>query len=283
MAMPRWSLVLLVSLLSLLSGVGLAAAQLVPATAEITRVAGPVEVRVGGPTAAWVPARAGMRLAEHDEIRALSGASAELVLPDRSTLILAENSRFVVSRLRVGPGNQSRSSIFHLTTGKLRAIVTKAALQLVQLRQSTFAISTPAAVAAVRGTDVGVVALGLPVRMACRDGSCCCISTATGVGIVVPDRFKSDSGDGYICAIPRPLVAPGDYQFFFATLNPAGILHPMLHQPATPIDWNKIEQWGCDEPATALVEEPTVTGFDERPEFASRSQFSPFPILQRSR
>jgi hypothetical protein len=282
MAVLRWSLVLLVSLLS---GVGPAAAQLVPATAEITRLSGPVEVRLGGPSAAWVPARLGMRLAEHDEIRALGGASAELVLPDRSTLILAENSRFVVSRLRVGPGNQGRSSIFHLTTGKLRAIVTKAALQLVQLRQSTFAISTPAAVAAVRGTDQSVAYLeGPPMRMACRDSSCCCISAATGVGIVVPDGFKSDSADGLICAIPRPLTS-ADVGFFFTffTLNPAGILTPGMTVPASPIDWNKVEQWGCDEPAAALVEGPSVAGFEERPEFASRSQFSPFPILQRAR
>jgi hypothetical protein len=250
-----------------------AAAQLVPSTAEITVVRGAVEVRLGGPTAPWTPARPGMRLAELDEIRALAGASAELVLPDRSTLVLSENSRFVVSRLRVGPGNQARSSIFHLTVGKLRAIVTQAALQLVQLRQSTFAISTPAAVASVRGTDLAVTYTN-PMSMACRNGSCCCIATATGVGIVVGDGYTSTSGDGVICSIPR-LMTPAQVFFFYGTTNPAGVFHPMMSQPATLIDPVQVERWGCDPPATLLNENPTPTRFSERLEF-----LSPHNLLQ---
>jgi hypothetical protein len=273
MRLPRWILVPLAVAGALVS-VSPALAQLVPATAEITQVRGAVEVRLGGPAAAWVPAKPGMRLAEFDEIRALAAGSAELSLPDRSTLVLSENSRFVVTRLRVGPRNQARSSIFHLTTGKLRAIVTQAALQLVQLRQSTFAISTPAAVAAARGTDLAVTYTN-PMSMACRNGSCCCIATATGVGIVVADGFTSTSGDGFVCSIPRSM-GQADQQFFYGTTNPAGVFHPMMHLPATLIDPLLVESWGCDEPATKLSENPTPQRFEE-PRVESISRFTILP------
>jgi hypothetical protein len=259
------------TLLALVTAVGPAAAQLTPATAQITRVSGPVEARVGGPTAAWTPAQVGMRLAEQDELRALAGGSAELSLPDRSTVILAENSRFVVSRLRVNPRSQARSTILHLATGKVRAIVTQAALQLVQLRQSTFAISTPAAVAAVRGTDLAVTYTN-PMAMACRGGSCCCIAASTGIGTVVADGFTSTSGDGFICSLPRAMTS-GEQQLFYATINPAGIVHPMMNLPVTVLDPTLVESWGCDEPAARPGEQIRVDRFDEpRPESISPFQ-----------
>jgi hypothetical protein len=121
-------------------------------TARLTRVTGRVEVLPNGQTG-WLPATVGGQLRERDEIRAFAGGSAVLVLADASTLILAENSRMVVTRLEGDPGGQTRHALFHLVVGKVRAIVTHAALALVQTRQSTFAITTPTAVAAARGTD----------------------------------------------------------------------------------------------------------------------------------
>jgi hypothetical protein len=67
--------------------------------------------------------------------------------------MLAENSRLVVTKLEMNPGRTTKNAIFHLVVGKVRAVVTHAALTLVQTRQSNFAITTPTAVAAARGTD----------------------------------------------------------------------------------------------------------------------------------
>jgi hypothetical protein len=242
-----------------------AGAQLIPATTRIVRVAGPVEIRLGGGTAPWVPATVGARLGEQDEIRALAGANAELSLPDGSTLILAENSRFIVSRLRVDPQSQGRSAIFHLATGKLRAIVNQAAVRLVQLRQSTFAISTPAAVAAVRGTDLAVT-YSSPMTMAVRGGQACCIAVSSGIGIPVPDGFTTDSDTGFICAIPKAMTRQEE-QIFFATINPAGILHPMMNLPVNIVDPTLVESWGCDDLAARLGEQLPASGIrDTRPE-----------------
>jgi Meckel syndrome type 1 protein len=128
-----------------------ARAQMVQGSAEIKALTGAVEVLRRGQTA-WGPARVGGRLVEGDEIRTTGGAFAELELADKSSLLLAEQSRLQVAKLVIDPQQQSRLAIFHLGTGKVRAAIATAAIQLVQARQSNFVISTPTGVAASRGT-----------------------------------------------------------------------------------------------------------------------------------
>ncbi len=144
-----------VGALALLALVSAAQAQVKPGSAEITRVTGRVEVRRQG-QAQWAPAVVGARLGERDEIRSFQGGSAELKLPDASTLLLSENSRLVVNKLEFDSQGQGRTALFHLAVGKVRAVITRAAITLVRARQSNFAISTPTAVAAARGTDMAV-------------------------------------------------------------------------------------------------------------------------------
>jgi FecR protein len=134
-------------------------AQQPPASAELKRVVGRVEILRKGQTQ-WVPAVIGAQLVEGDDIRAFSGASAELTLPDTSTVVLAENSRLLLSKLEFDRQNQSRTVLLHLAVGKMRAAIAQASVALVRLRQSNFAISTPTAVAAARGTVVWAWAAG---------------------------------------------------------------------------------------------------------------------------
>jgi hypothetical protein len=130
-------------------------AQPVDQRAELKRVVGRVEILAKGQTQ-WIPAVVGARLAEGDDIRAYSGASAELALPDTSTVVVAENSRLLLTRIEYDPQNQSRLMLMHLVVGKVRATVAQAAVTLARIRQSNFAISTPTAVAAARGTILWV-------------------------------------------------------------------------------------------------------------------------------
>jgi hypothetical protein len=95
-----------------------------------------------------------MRVTEGADVVAEPGSNAELRLPDGSTVLVAENTRFIVNKLDFDSQNRMRESFFHLATGKLRAIVAKAAASLVAARQNNFAITTPTAVAAVRGTTL---------------------------------------------------------------------------------------------------------------------------------
>ena len=177
----RSAVVVLLATALLLGGARVSEAQQAAApqsSAELTRVVGRVEVLRKG-QAQWVSAVIGARLTEGDDIRAFSGATAELTLPDTSTIVLAENSRLLVSRLSVDPQNQSRTVLVHLAVGKARAIIAQAAIALVRARQSNFAITTPTAVAAARGTIVwvftdgqnSIVAVepqkGIPSRVEC--------------------------------------------------------------------------------------------------------------------
>jgi FecR protein len=133
-----------------------ALAQTRPGTAVVKAVTGRAEVQRKG-DADWVATAPGARLAEGDNIRAHAGSSAVLDLPDGSTIFVAENSRIVVSKLEFDPQSQARQALFHLAVGKVRAVVSQAAITLVKARRSNFAVTTPTAVAAARGTVFEVV------------------------------------------------------------------------------------------------------------------------------
>ena len=132
-----------------------ALAQQAPPSAELKRVIGRVEILRKG-QAQWIPAVIGARLVEGDDIRAFSGAQAELAMPDASTVQLAENSRLLMTKLEYDQQQQSRFVLLHLVVGKVRAAIAQSAITLVRARQSNFGISTPTAVAAARGTIVWV-------------------------------------------------------------------------------------------------------------------------------
>jgi hypothetical protein len=141
----------LVGLLALLALSGSSEAQMTAATAEVVRVVGRVDVILKG-QAAWAPVSLGARLREGDQIRALAGGSADLNMPDGSTILLAENTRFAVTRLDYDTASRDRNFSVHLVAGKVRAQVQQAGVTLARTRQSNFNISTPTGVAAVRGT-----------------------------------------------------------------------------------------------------------------------------------
>src|ERR1043166_8775074 len=156
MDMKRWtprSVMVGLGLLAVLAFSAAAEAQMRPGSAELVRATGRVALMPKG-QAAWTPATVGARLVEGDQIRALAGGSADLNLPDGSTILVAENSRFAVTKLDFDTANRDRDFSVHLVAGKVRAQVQQAGVTLARTRQSNFNISTPTGVAAVRGTIV---------------------------------------------------------------------------------------------------------------------------------
>jgi hypothetical protein len=151
--------------LLLLVSPGPVLAQQAGAKAEIKRVIGRVEVLPKGQTQ-WLPVVIGAQLAEGDDIRAYAGASAELALPDTSTVVLTENSRLLMTKMEFDPQNRTRFVLLHLAVGKVRATIAQAAVALTRARQSNFAISTSTAVAAARGTIMWVFSDGDKSMMA---------------------------------------------------------------------------------------------------------------------
>jgi FecR protein len=232
-------------------------------TAELTKVVGRVEVLRKGQTQ-WVPGVIGAHLAEGDDIRAFSGATAELTLPDTSTVVLAENSRLLISRLELDPKNQSRTVLLHLAVGKLRATIAQAAISLVRARQSNFAISTPTAVAAARGTIVWVFTdgqgstiavepqAGIRSRVDCiplrgvqpRPGARAqaifagSMSTDCATPVPLQPQFLSlsNSATDGSAALLGPIIAPSpDLIFQLVTFGPIGIETPTSFFTGDPV------------------------------------------------
>ena len=150
MLKPR-SVVVAIAASLMLAAWGSADAQMRPASAELVRATGRVDVLPKGQTN-WTAAAVGARLVEGDQVRAMAASAADLTLPDGSTILIAENTRFAVQKLDYDTASRDRDATFHVVAGKVRAQVSQAAVSLVRARQSNFNISTPNGVAAVRGT-----------------------------------------------------------------------------------------------------------------------------------
>jgi hypothetical protein len=192
-----------------------ARAQARPPTAVVIGVTAPAETLRAGQTT-WVPAVVGARLGERDEVRAGAGGSVMLQLPDTSTLFVAENSRLVVTKLEGGPQPATRTAIFHLVVGKVRAVVAQAAVTLVRARQSNFAITTPTAVAAARGTHY-VVVHNLAQKVtseATIRGEVLCFDLLSRTSVVVPLKRRTIQ-----CGLPF-VLSPADEAILVSPFNP---------------------------------------------------------------
>jgi hypothetical protein len=184
----------LVALL-VLSALGVARAQMKPASAQVASMTGKVEILQKG-RSNWIPANVGALLVEGDQIRADNGGSAELNLPDGSSMLVAENTRFAVTKLDFDPnGNRDREMSFHVVAGKVRAQVRQAGTTLAGQRQSNFTISTPNGVAAIRGTVLVMahnpatgetLAFVFPSPGQSPDAARVTFATRTGSSVIVP-------------------------------------------------------------------------------------------------
>jgi FecR protein len=240
--------------------VGPALAQQAPPSAELKRVIGRVEILRKG-QAQWIPAVIGARLVEGDDIRAFSGAQAELALPDASTVQLAENSRLLMTKLEYDQQQQTRFVLMHLVVGKVRAAIAQTAITLVRARQSNFGISTPTAVAAARGTIVWVYTDGARTLMAVEPEPGLriqprieCITVATS-----QQAKRQMVLAGYATTDCGPTVTAT--QQLMSLSNPATAGTPLLNAPvAVPANIEQLVTSVGLEAATAPVSFSTIGG-----------------------
>lgn len=128
-----------------------AQSQLPAANAEVKVVRGRAEVLKKG-QASWATLAQNARLTEGDQIRTGPGASIEFALPDGSNTLVAENTRYVITKLQYDAKSRERNFGFHLVAGKVKSDVARAAVTAVRARQANYFVSSPNGVAAVRGT-----------------------------------------------------------------------------------------------------------------------------------
>lgn len=116
-----------------------------PITAELVAFRGDVHIVR---KSAGLPVMKGMALSEGDIVETGPNGYATLTLPDRSQVSLPSASRIRLARLRQVPMSSSIDRRFTLEQGRSEARVTPMANPA-----SRFLITTPVAVAAVRGTQ----------------------------------------------------------------------------------------------------------------------------------
>ncbi len=112
--------------------------------ATVTYVSGSVERQAGG---GYAPVAVGGTLAEGDRIRTGAASRTEMKLRDGSLVRLGEKSQFTLQASTFGPKASQRHFSGKLLAGRVWAAVVK----LVGA-DSSFEVSTPNAVAGVRGT-----------------------------------------------------------------------------------------------------------------------------------
>jgi hypothetical protein len=92
------------------------------------------------------PLRVQSPIYQHDVIRTEAGSKLQLTFADDTVVNLGGKSTLEITRFVYSP-QQPQSGIFTIPAGVFRAIIKKL------LPQSTFEVTTPTAIAAVRGTD----------------------------------------------------------------------------------------------------------------------------------
>ncbi len=120
-----------------------------PSGAVVTSSEGYVDVKFSGKEQ-FVPLVEGTGLNSGDVIQTDSEARVVLMLPDKSTLVIGEDSRVVIKELGVVEVTKVSTSVFELLKGKVRAIVTPFVTN-----ESSFIIRTNNVTVGVRGTDFG--------------------------------------------------------------------------------------------------------------------------------
>lgn len=102
----------------------------------------------------WGPVEPDIALQKDDQIKTGPNGKARIVLEDESVIVIGELSLFRISAVEYDSATERKNAEFHLENGLARAKVTK-----LKTDDSAFTITTPTAVAGVRGTEFAVEAL----------------------------------------------------------------------------------------------------------------------------
>ncbi|MFA6451020.1 MAG: FecR family protein [bacterium] len=115
--------------------------------AVLSYAQGSVHVKHNGESA-WGAYELNSTLQVGDSIKTGPNSKARIVLEDGASILIGPLSLFTISNVTVNDENGERKTSFALDSGKARSNVNK-----MKTTDSTFEVTTPTAVAAVRGTD----------------------------------------------------------------------------------------------------------------------------------
>lgn len=183
------------------------------------------QVRVGGDAAAWQPAQAGQRLAAGQRLRTEADGSATLALADGGQVLVRPGSELKLV--------QAHEPVIQAGSLWLRIELVRGGLEnLVQRRPghgTRFEIQTPAAVAAVRGTEFRVSSTAEATRTEVLSGAVAFDSPRGGVTLSPGTGSVTTPGQAPQAA--TPLLPPPDLGAVPARIERLPISVPLVALP----------------------------------------------------
>jgi len=188
------------TMLLLLAALQPAHAEFKPSDARITFLKGKVEVqRKGSETA--VPAAMKMTVYPGDMISTDDGAETELKLSDGSVLKLKDKGKLEIERMEKQKKPMTTIHSFKLASGKVLGSIRK-----LSSKESKFTVTTPAAVAGIRGTVFGVFVEGDSTELDVLKGEVA-IQGEAGSEVMVKDKMTTTVCKGDSAKNPVAMTA----------------------------------------------------------------------------
>jgi hypothetical protein len=168
--------------------------------ARITFIKGRAEVmRMNG--IVWAVASIAQRLYGGDKISTIDNSEAEIVLDDGSLLRLKDKTLLEIQRMEKQRRPQATITALKATQGKVLGCIRKMAS-----KESKFTVSTPTAVAGIRGTVFGVFVEGDTTELDVLKGEVG-IAGAQGAEVTVGERMTTTVARGDSARKPVMMTA----------------------------------------------------------------------------
>jgi hypothetical protein len=177
-----------------------ARAEFKPSEAKITYMKGKVEVQRKG-SESMVPAAMKMTVYPGDMVSTDDGSEAELKLSDGSILKLRDKSKLEIERMEKQKKPVTTINSFKLASGKILGSIRK-----LSSKNSKFTVSTPTAVAGIRGTVFGVFVEGDSTELDVLNGEVA-VQGDTGPEVMVKEKMTTTICKGDSARNPIAMTA----------------------------------------------------------------------------
>jgi ferric-dicitrate binding protein FerR (iron transport regulator) len=168
--------------------------------ARLSFVKGTVEVqRVGAE--GWTPATLKMRVYPGDKVSSAVESEAEITLDDGSIIKLKDKSLLVIEKMEKQRKPVTTVTALRAMNGKVLGCIKKLAS-----KESKFSVTTPTAVAGVRGTVFGVFVEGDSTELDVLKGEVA-IAGESGGEVVVGEKMMTTVAKGAAAKAPVALTA----------------------------------------------------------------------------
>lgn len=184
----------------LLSPAGPVLAAFKPSSAKVSFVKGTVVIQRMG-TSTWLPAALKARVYPGDRIAAEPGSEAEITLDDGSVVKLRDRSLLVIDRMERQKRPPASITGLRAVNGSVLGCIRKLAS-----KESKFSVTTPTAVAGVRGTVFGIFVAGDTTELDVLKGEVA-IAGETGREVLVGEKMMTTVPKGGSARTPVAMTA----------------------------------------------------------------------------